>query len=377
MKKNVKNRILRMMVLAAALLMMLGGAEASGTWYLFDVDHVPENLGFRVSEYSGTVKMTFLGDCTLGGEESSRGSRLGFVRRIQENGLDFPMRYLSRLTAEDDVSVANLEGVLTDRKLPKVEKTYNFSGPTAYTGILTGAGIECVTLANNHSRDYGEAGYRDTKEALDRAGVAYFGTDCVAVWENEDGLLIGFTGAYMSANGNRGKAYARQVECLKRIGCAAVITVMHAGQEYVYTPTGYQKNIARRAAEMGVTLLVGHHPHVVQGYDFVEGMPVVYSLGNCSFGGTTHAEDSDALILQAELRFEDSELRETTLRFFPISITSDPRYNNYSPRFLTGKDAERVLTKMEKSTGRGFDGFDEGTGAVVSAPVNAPSGRGT
>lgn len=371
-RKMGKHAFLKCMIALMGMVFLWspGMGRASGTWYLFDEHSVPENLGFRVSEYTGTVKITFLGDCTLGGEEKSRNSSLGFNRRIKDNGMAFPMRYLSRLTAEDDISVANLEGVLTDRKLEKVEKTYNFSGPTSYTEILTSGEIECVTLANNHSHDYGEEGYRDTKAALNEAGVAFFGTDCMAVWENEDGLLIGFVGAFYSVTGNRGKAFRRQAECLKDLGCAAVIAVMHAGEEYVYTPDSYQKHIAETAAEMGVCLLVGHHPHVVQGYDFVSGMPVVYSLGNCSFGGTTHAKDSDALVVQAELSFEDSTLEDTVLRFYPISITSDARYNNYSPEFLTGDDARRVLQKMEESTGRGFGPFDEENGATIGGKAD-------
>jgi len=343
-------------------------ASAAGTWYVFDEKSVPENLGYRVSEYSGTVKITFLGDCTLGGEESSRSSRLGYLRTVEENGMSFPMRFLSALTAHDDISVANLEGVLTDRKLEKVPKEYNFSGPTSFTEILSSGGIECVTLANNHSKDYGEPGYRDTKAALDAAGIAYFGTDCMAVWENEEGLLIGFVGVYGSVTGNRGLAFRRQMNFLKDLGCAAVIPVMHAGQEYVYSPDDVQRRIARLSADLGAALLVGHHPHVVQGWEIVSGMPVVYSLGNCSFGGTTYAKDSDALVVQAVLSFEDSGLTGTEIHFYPISITSDPKYNNYSPLFLSGSDAERVLQKMEKSTGNGFGPFDESDGALMVIP---------
>ena len=355
-------------LLGILVLLLPSPAPASGVWHLFDEKSVPENLGFRVSEYTGTVTISFLGDCTLGGEEKSRNNKLGFVRRIQENGYDFPLRYLSALTANDDISVANLEGVLTDRRLEKVPKKYNFSGPTAFAEILSSGGIECVTLANNHARDYGEEGYRDTKQALTDEGIAFFSTDSMAVWENEEGLLIGFIGVFGSITGNRGKAFRRQMECLKEMGCAAVIPVMHAGEEYVYTPSNPQKRIARLASSLGAALLVGHHPHVVQGYDLVSGMPVVYSLGNCSFGGTTYARDSDALVLRAELTFENSVLTGTVLRFYPISITSDPKYNNYSPMFLSGRDAQRVLTKMERSTGQPLGPFDEKDGAVITLP---------
>jgi poly-gamma-glutamate synthesis protein (capsule biosynthesis protein) len=242
--------------------------------------------------------------------------------------------------------------VLSDRKLKKEKKEFNFIGPTAYTQILTDGGIECVTVANNHTHDYGEEGYADTKQALEEAGICWFGTDAPAVWRSDDGLMIGFLGVNYSLTGNRAKRYAAQAERLRDLGCAAVITVMHAGTEYSYRPPdNYQAQIVDRAVKAGSCLVIGHHPHVLQGLVIKEGVPIVYSLGNCSFGGTTFAKDSDALTVRAELRFEDGELQETALTFYPICITSDRRHNNYSPCLLTGDDAERVLRKMQETTG--------------------------
>ena len=323
----------RLMTALLCLILLQGvfvSAGASGTWYTFTEDALQEQMGYLVNEYTGTVTVTFLGDCTLGGEEKSRNSSLGFVRRVQENGTGFPLRNLTALTLTDDLTVANLEGVLTDRPLEKVKKKYNFSGPTVYTQILTSGGVECVTLANNHSRDYGDAGYADTKAALEEAGVGWFGTDAPAFWQNEEGLRIGFIGVGTSLSGNRYKRYVRQMKALLEAGCAAVVS---------------------RAVSSGTDLVIGHHPHVVQGYAEQDGVPVVYSLGNCSFGGTTHAKDSDALVVQADLTFEEGLLTDVSLRFYPISITSDGHYNNYSPMFLSGADAERVIRKMERSTG--------------------------
>ncbi len=149
---------------------------------------------------------------------------------------------------------------------------------------------------------------------------------------------------------------------------------MHAGTEYSYTaPDDYQRQIARRAAARGSCLVIGHHPHVVQGLDTVSGIPVAWSLGNCSFGGTTRAKDSDALAVQAVLSFREGELTDTALHFYPISITGDARYNDYSPRFLDGADAERVLEKMRKSTGTDPGPWDPEEGA--SPAGFAPPGR--
>ena len=151
-------------------------ASASGEWLAFSGENDPAELLFPVQEYTGTVRITFLGDCTLGGEEKTRNAARGFIRVIEQNGMEYPFRNLTALTAGDDLTVANLEGVLSDRDLSKVKKTYNFKGATAYTEILKAGSVECVTLANNHSHDYDTAGYLDTKAALDTAGIAYFGS---------------------------------------------------------------------------------------------------------------------------------------------------------------------------------------------------------
>jgi hypothetical protein len=167
--------------------------------------------------------MTFLGDCTLGGEEKKAGQALSFASRIAENGMDFPFRGLKALTGTDDLTVANLEVVLSDRKLKKEKKEFNFIGPTANTQILTEGSIESVTVANNHTHDYGDEGYTDTKAALDEAGVGWFGTDAPGIWRSDGGLMIGFLGVNYSLTGNRAKRFAAQAEKLRDLGCAVII----------------------------------------------------------------------------------------------------------------------------------------------------------
>ena len=354
-------------LLAVLLLLMctVSGASASGTWLMFDEDHVPEEQGFRVQdEFTGTVCITFLGDCTLGGEEKVRSAYRGFARTVERNGFEYPFRNLIALTGKDDLTVANLEGVLSDRELPKVRKEFNFIGSAAYTGILTAGSVECVDLANNHTRDYDNAGYADTKEALEKAGIAWFGTDGMAIWKSDEGLMIGFLGVYGSLSGSKAKQFQQRAEILRSMGCGAVITVMHAGTEYDPKPDGYQRQIAAKAAPVS-SLIVGHHPHIVQGVEDRDGVPVVYSLGNCVFGGNGNPKDHDALALQAELHFDEGELTGITLHFYPISVTGEANFNDYSPVLLEGKGAERVLRKMEESTGVSPGMFDRETGAVM------------
>ena len=344
-------------------------AHASGEWITFSGEPAAEQQSFLVQEYTGTVRITFLGDCTLGGEEKTRPSSRGFFRTVERKGMDWPFRNLVALTAEDDLTVANLEGVLSDRELPKVKKEFNFIGSAAYTEILKAGSVECVTLANNHSHDYDAAGYADTRKALEAAGVAYFGTDSSAVWRNEEGLMIGFLGVSGSLSGSRGKEYDKKAEILRSMGCSVLITVMHAGTEYASEPDGYQKQIVNRAVKCGSELIIGHHPHVVQGYEVRDGVPVVYSLGNCVFGGNSNPKDHDALVVRADLSFRDGGLTGIELHFYPISATGEKSWNDYSPVWLSGSDAERVLEKMTASTGADPGAFSDTEGAVVAVPA--------
>ena len=354
-------------LLAFLLIFPLTAVQAD-TWYSFTEDDVPDGLAYTVLDdengYTGTVSLTFLGDCTLGGEEKLVNSRYGFVKTVAENGVSWPFRNLLAVTGQDDITLANLEGVLSDRKLTKEVKEYNFIGPTSYTDILKAGSIECVTQANNHSHDYGEEGFADTKAALDKAGIARLDTETMAVWQRGT-LMIGFVGAFWTLAGNQGKQFDRQVALLKDLGCAAVICVMHAGLEHVYRLNGYQKQIAEKAAAAGCCLVVGHHPHVAQGYSEVDGMPVAWSLGNCSFGGSMNPSDKDALMLGTELSFEDGVLTEAVLHFYPISISGEKHRNDYSPVLLSGDDAARVLKKMKTSSGYTMPDWEEGQGSVI------------
>lgn len=352
--RKKKNRLLRKAALLIAgtfLLATTGRTNAASVdWHTYSTDEIPRDAGFVVSEFTGKVTVTFLGDCTLGGEAMYRNNKKGFVNTVAQNGTTYPFRNLKTLTENDDITVANLEGVLTDRKLQAMNKVFTFSGPTAYTGILKEGSVECVTLANNHSGDYGRPGTRDTEEALDQAGIARFGTENVAICEIH-GVRIGFAGISITLNGNAGKRFREQIEALREAGCAAVITVMHAGTEYDLTPNVYQKRMARKAITYGSDLVIGHHPHVVQGYEVIDGAPVVYSLGNCVFGGNMHPDDFRACAVQADLIFQESTLTEIVLRFVPIMISGRTDFNDYSPVIPDGDTQEQILQMMEKSTG--------------------------
>ena len=334
---------------------------AAATVYTFPYDEPPKALTdtvMAVVEGETDVRLTFGGDCTLGGEAS--GSAKRFARFIAAEGYAYPFANLRPLFAADDLTLVNLEGVLSERDLPRVRKQYNFKGATGYTAILTEGSVECVSLANNHALDYGAAGKRDTVAALTAAGLAFVDDTYVTVLE-KDGVRVGFTGSGLQLNRDR---FLAQAKALRDLGCGALVHVMHTGVEYADAPTAGQIATARFLSENGVALVVGHHPHVAQGLATFGRTLVAYSLGNCVFGGNTDPRDYDAYVLGATLRFTDGIAERLDATAWPIRVSGAKRNNDYQPMLLTGKEAERVFRKILASSGANAAPITMGDGAL-------------
>ncbi|MCL1855803.1 MAG: CapA family protein, partial [Clostridia bacterium] len=266
--------------------------------------------------------------------------------------------------AADDFTVVNLEGVLSDRALAKSPgRKFHFIGHPSYASVLKLGSVECVNLANNHTFDYGQQGYADTKAALEKESIAFFGEDTVTVLEKE-GMRIGFTGSMFALDGSRRETMDKQLNVLKRVGCQWIAHTLHGGEEYASKPTVAQRSAAQYAAGNGVSLVVGHHPHVVQGMEMLGNTPVFYSLGNCCFGGNLRPRDMDACLLRVEISFRDGQLETMRTVLYPFRISGERRTNNFQPVLLEGEDAERVMGKLGKSSSVELAPYVYGQGAV-------------
>ncbi len=334
--------------------------------YTFSHEDIPVQLlksAMQVCPEEATFTLTFAGDCTLGGEKGKDKAASSLGGLTQKYGPAYPFAGLLPLFAQDDLTVINLEGVLSDRDLAKTpDKLFNFIGKTAYTDSLIAGSVECVNLANNHIQDFGPEGYQDTVEALEKAGVAYFGESTVTVVE-KDGVRIGLTGNVFLLSDDKKELLLKQWEALRAVGCQWIVHTMHAGVEYG-TPSPKQRAVAAFAAANGVSLVVGHHPHVVQGMDIVDGVPVLYSLGNGAFGGNARPKDYDACLLRVQVIFKQGEPQAMQLSLFPIRISGENRYNNYQPILLSGTEAQRVIEKMQQTSAIELAPCQEGIGAV-------------
>lgn len=349
MRKGV--RLLALTLVGLALLAR-GGASAETAVHIFTMDDVPPTLSWGVSDSvpeQTTVTLTFAGDCTLGGETRLRKHRNSFATKIADKGMAYPFAQLQPLFATDDMTLVNLEGVLGDSTEGKVKKTFNFLGDSAYTAILTEGSVECVNLANNHAMDYGERAYQNMTELLNEADVGYISEDVLGILE-KDGVRIGLTASLFTMPDQKQAKLEKQMALLRELGCDIIIHSMHGGTEYDKRASGNQKLMAQAAVEAGASLVVGHHPHVVQDVELLDGVPVIYSLGNNSFGGNFNPSDKDALLLRATFHFTEGKPAAMDWSLYPIAISGVKNGNDYQPVLLEGDEAQRVINRVAQAS---------------------------
>lgn len=202
-----------------------------------------------------------------------------------------------------DITVANEEFPFSTGGTKVPDKQFTFRVDPSYTSILTDMGIDIVGIANNHALDYGAEALTDTFGALDAAGIAYIGAgadkaramqpDIVQVGQRSFGFLAasrvipvvgwnvenqqpGMLCTYDS------KLLCQAIQEAKK-ECDFLTVYVHWGIEKSTVPEAYQKQLAREYIDAGADLVIGSHPHVLQGIEYYNGKPIVYSLGNYIF----------------------------------------------------------------------------------------------
>lgn len=292
---------------------------------------------------SVSITLSFAGDITLG-NYVGQGYTGSFNEKYTTVDSSYFLENVKSVFEEDDLTICNLEGPLTTQTSYQ-DKTYAFSGDPEYAQILVDGDVDVVTLANNHSYDYYEAGFEETKETLDDYEIDYFGYSEYVV-EEVKGIKIGFIG--LSFPSEYGELTTSLVNTLKEEeGCALIILYVHWGIERDEAPSSSQVALAHEWIDHGIDLVIGSHPHVVQGIEEYNGCNIVYSLGNFCFGGNKNPDDKDSMIYQQTFTFEDGELVSQESNVIACSISSTSSSNNFQPTLLSGDEEERVLEKIE------------------------------
>lgn len=294
-----------------------------------------------------SITISAAGDCTLGTDEYFDPST-SLNAYYDSNGPEYFFQNVKSIFDADNLTIVNMEGTLTE-ETARQDKTYAFKGPAEYAQILTSGGVEAANLANNHSHDYGDKSYTDTIETIEAAGIVSFGYDRTAVMD-VNGIKVGLVGTYELADGMGCKdEMIANIKAVEEQGAQIVIVSFHWGLERENYPTENQVNLAHSAIDNGADLVLGHHPHVLEGIEVYNGKNIVYSLGNFCFGGNSNPSDKDTMIFQQTFTVENGELTaDNVTNIIPCSVSSESGYNNYQPTPLEGDEAERVRGRIEE-----------------------------
>ena len=328
--------------------------EAQRTWearvVAGKVDDVRPEAPPALEEGETELLITLGGDAVLGTREKWWKDGSAFPAYLEQNGLGYPFEGLQSIFSADDLTFINLECVLKADSAGEVkDKEYRFRGLPEYAQVLNEGSVELVNIANNHYIDYGTKGRDATRQALEAAGVSYSGYGYVYVWE-KDGHKIGFAGCRETTYKSDRDVIRRDVAALRRAGCEVVIYSCHWGKEYSASHNDMQEEMAREAMLAGVDILVGAHPHVVQGVASAGGTVVLWSLGNLMFGGTHDMSTFDATLGFLRLRFREGEYVGCTVSCIPILTSSSAPANDFHPIIASGQDRERILQKIQADT---------------------------
>ncbi len=215
-----------------------------------------------------------------------------------------PFGAIAELTTAVDLMTVNVESTITEPDVGRapVDKDFLFRAPPGAVQVLTDAGVDVAGLANNHVWDFGKAGTIRTVELLDAGGLAHVGAgaDPTEAYEplfiDVKGVTVGFASfsrvpCNWSFGGDTSRPqvswacdpFAERVDALVARVVAesdVAVVLVHWGEEYEPCPEQDRRALAARWADLGVDLIVGSHPHVLQGMEKIGDTWVLYSLGN-------------------------------------------------------------------------------------------------
>lgn len=293
------------------------------------------------------ILLSFTGDCILGTDEFFAWDT-GLPAYYNLYGPEYFLKNVRSIFEEDDLTIVNMEGTLTE-ETTRVDKQFAFKGDPEYVKILTSSSVEAANIANNHSHDYGEKSFQDTVQTLEENGIKTFGYDDVAVLEVK-GIRVGMFGIYeLDDHLERIPQVKQDIAKLKDQNVDIIVAVFHWSNELVTVPDENQVTLAHLAIDEGADVVVGHHPHVVQGIDEYKGKMIAYSLGKFCFGGNTHPTEMDTFIFQQKFILDGKRnITGSEYKVIPCRVSSETTYNNYQPTPLVGEEVKETMDKIEE-----------------------------
>ncbi len=265
---------------------------------------------------------------------------------------------LIKMMNDSDIMTLNNEFTFSNRGLPMEGKAYTFRANPSRVEILKELGVDIVNLANNHVFDYGEEAFLDTLDNLTKSDIHYFGAGkdlkeaMAPVYFEIQGKTIAYVAA-SRAEKNKMTPQATEdspgilrcydtelfIETIKEASNNAdyVIANLHWGTEYNFELEDVQLETSKAYIEAGADIIIGAHPHVLQGIEYYKGKPIVYSLGNFWFNEKT----LDTMLLNIHFSGDEDE------DFIELEIIPAIQAENYTRLVTVEEEKERIFTFLE------------------------------
>ena len=301
---------------------------------------------------SDKVTVNFVGDIML--------SRTVDKKIVEAANYLLPFTPLGSFIKTADISLGNLESPFYDQGAPVRSGMIFKADPRSVAGLKY-AGFDIVTLANNHFGNQGVEGMLYTFSLLKKNGIEFIGAGYnlgaaqrILVKE-VNGLKIAFIGvenysitpeSYFATKNSPGLLHVEadaigQLVKKAKTKADVVIVTYHGGTEYAPAANDQQREFAHAAINAGADIVIGHHPHVIQGVENYKGKMILYSLGNFVFDQMWSTETQQGMV--AQLTFEGNLL--TAIKLVPVHI-----YNFCQPQKASILERDQVIQKMLKNS---------------------------
>lgn len=294
------------------------------------------------------VKVHIVGDILL--------SR-GVEDKLNQYGYDYPYTKIRDTLIDGDITFGNLECPITSGGSPVFKSPkYIFRADASNAYALKNSGFDILNLANNHTMDYGREGLEDTIELLNKENIKTVGAGKdredarKPVYMSISNTVFGFLS--FSSFPAEGYFYlpdrpdVAQVDITKlseevknaKANCDILIVSFHWGREFDNYPGENQKNVAHLSIDSGADIVIGHHPHVLQGVELYKNKTIFYSLGNFIFDKQEPKGTDETIILKLGI----SNRSIKTIKALPIRIVE------CQPTIPETPDALRILNNFKK-----------------------------
>jgi poly-gamma-glutamate capsule biosynthesis protein CapA/YwtB (metallophosphatase superfamily) len=251
-----------------------------------------------------TETLILTGDVMLG--------RSVMSQSINKKNFNYPFLKVANELKKADVTAVNLENPIVVN-CPTTNEGMIFCADSKMMSGLNFAGVDLVTLANNHTKNYGKNGLTQTEKYLKEAQIDFIGVDNLAI-KTVNKTKFGFLGFDFVSDKPNDSDYELIRNSKKEVD--VLVVMVHWGVEYMDKPTQTQKDMAKKIIEAGADVIAGSHPHWVQNMEYIEGKPVFYSLGNFVFDQPWSEPTKNGLAVK--LYFKDKKLEK--IKDMPVYI---------------------------------------------------------